>query len=326
MAEPLLTVKNLHKHYPIKKSLFQRPDILKANNDVSFDVSEGEILSIVGESGCGKSTIAKMILKIEDQTGGEIKYKGKDIATLSRKELREYRKDVQIIFQDPYSSLNPRWKVGSIIGEPLMLNTNFSRKQVEKKVRDLMDKVGLLPEFYDRYPHQFSGGQRQRIGVARALALQPKLIVCDEPVSALDVSIQSQVLNLLIDLQSEFNFTYIFISHDIGVVEHISDRIMVMYLGRAVEMAEVEQLMDDAYHPYTRALLDAVPEIDPEKKKERILLTGELPSAIKPPSGCLFRTRCLYAKEDCKGINMVLNPVNGNDKHLCACPFAVEFK
>jgi peptide/nickel transport system ATP-binding protein len=240
--------------------------------------------------------------------------------------LKEYRKEVQIIFQDPYSSLNPRWKVGSIIGEPLMLNTTLSRKQVEKKVRDLMDKVGLLPEFYDRYPHQFSGGQRQRVGVARALALQPKLIVCDEPVSALDVSIQSQVLNLLIDLQSEFKFTYIFISHDIGVVEHISDRIMVMYLGRAVETASVEQLMDDAYHPYTRALLDAVPGIDPEKKKERILLQGELPSAVKPPSGCLFRTRCLYAKEQCKSTNMDLNPVNGDNKHLCACPFAAEFK
>jgi len=326
MAEPLLTVRNLHKHYPIKKSLFQRPDVLKANNDVSFDVSEGEILSIVGESGCGKSTIAKMILKIEDQTGGVIKYEGKDIATLSRKELREYRKNVQIIFQDPYSSLNPRWKVGSIIGEPLLLNTDFSRKKIEKKVRDLMDKVGLLPEFYDRYPHQFSGGQRQRIGVARALALQPKLIVCDEPVSALDVSIQSQVLNLLIDLQSEFSFTYIFISHDIGVVEHISDRILVMYLGKTVETASVEQLMEDAYHPYTRALLDAVPEIDPERKKKRILLQGELPSAVKPPSGCLFRTRCLYAKEACKGISMEMKPVNGDQKHLCACPFAGEFK
>ena len=326
MAEPLLSVRNLHKHYPIKKNLFQRPDILKANNDVSFDVFEGEILSIVGESGCGKSTIAKMILKIEEQTGGIINYKGKDIATLSRKALREYRKDIQIIFQDPYSSLNPRWKVGSIIGEPLLLNTDLSRKQIEKKVRDLMDKVGLLPEFYERYPHQFSGGQRQRIGVARALALQPKLIVCDEPVSALDVSIQSQVLNLLIDLQSEFKFTYIFISHDIGVVEHISDRVLVMYLGRAVETASVEQLMDDTYHPYTRALLAAVPEIDPERKKERILLQGELPSAVKPPSGCLFRTRCLYAKEECKGVSMEMKPVNGNQKHLCACPFAAEFK
>jgi len=323
MPENIIEIKNLNKFYSISRGLFKRPDTLKANNNVSFHVKNGEIFSIVGESGCGKSTIAKMILKIEAFNGGEVLFEGRDVGKLSRKELREYRKNVQIIFQDPYSSLNPRWKVGRIIGEPLLLNTDFSPKEIDEKVRDVMDKVGLLPEFFDRYPHQFSGGQRQRIGVARALALRPKLIVCDEPVSALDVSIQSQVLNLLLDLQREFGFTYIFISHDIGVVEHISDRIMVMYLGKVVEIASVDDLMGKPFHPYTRALLDAVPEINSEKKKVRTLLKGELPSAVNPPTGCLFRTRCLYAETDCASVSMEMREV-GED-HFCACPFAERF-
>ncbi|PCI21960.1 MAG: oligopeptide ABC transporter ATP-binding protein OppF [SAR324 cluster bacterium] len=322
MEKPILEIKNLKKHYAIAKGLFQKPDVLKANNDLSFEVFKGETFAIVGESGCGKSTIAKMLLKIEGITGGQILFEGKDITKLSKSEMVQYRKDVQIIFQDPYSSLNPRWKVGKIIGEPLRLNTDLSKQEIEKKVRTLMDKVGLLEEHFDRFPHQFSGGQRQRIGIARALALSPKVIVCDEPVSALDVSIQSQVLNLLMDLQKEFQFTYIFISHDLGVVEHISDRIMVMYLGKCVEIATVEQLMGNPLHPYTKALLSAIPDIDPDKRKEKVLLQGELVTPINPPPGCLFRTRCPHAQEDCKKISMDLEEANNG--HYSACPFFLK--
>ncbi len=260
--DTIFQIKNLKKTYAIKKGLFAKNVHINAVNDVSFEVKRGEILSIVGESGCGKSTTAKMLLNIETPSGGEILFEGKDISKFSATELKAYRKKVQIIFQDPYSSLNPRWNVGKIISEPLRLNTPLSEKEIFEKVITLMKKVGLKEEWYWRYPHQFSGGQRQRIGIARALALNPEVIVCDEPVSALDVSIQAQVLNLLLDLQEEFNLTYIFISHDLGVVEHISDRIIVMYYGQIVESKDVESLFSTPEHPYTQTLLNAIPKID----------------------------------------------------------------
>jgi len=262
MSETIFQIKHLKKYYEINLGLFKAPKIVKAVDDVSFEVKKGEILSIVGESGCGKSTTAKLILKIEEPTDGEILFEGADITKLSGNDLVEYRKKVQIIFQDPYSSLNPRWKVGRIIGEPLVLNTEMSKAEIKERVLYLMDKVGMLPEWYDRYPHQFSGGQRQRIGIARALALNPEIIICDEPVSALDVSIQAQVLNLLLDLQEEFNLTYIFISHDLSVVNHISDRIVVMYFGSIVEMKSAEELFKNPEHEYTQKLLSAIPKIE----------------------------------------------------------------
>jgi len=262
MSEIVFEIKNLKKYYEINMGLFSKPKIIKALDGVSFDVKKGEILSIVGESGCGKSTTAKLMLKIEEPTDGEILFEGKDITKIEGEELREYRKKVQIIFQDPYSSLNPRWKVGQIIGEPLKLNTDMSDKEIKERVLYLMEKVGMFPDWYDRYPHQFSGGQRQRIGIARALALNPEVIVCDEPVSALDVSIQAQVLNLLLDLQEEFNLTYVFISHDLSVVEHISDRIVVMYFGNIVENADVDTIFENPQHEYTKKLIDAIPIIN----------------------------------------------------------------
>ncbi len=261
MNETIFQINNLKKHYEINLGLFKAPKIVKAVDDVSFEVKKGEILSIVGESGCGKSTTAKMILKIEEPTAGEILFEGADITKLKGNALTEYRKKVQIIFQDPYSSLNPRWKVGQIIAEPLALNSDMSKREIKERVLYLMEKVGMLPEWYDRYPHQFSGGQRQRIGIARALALNPEIIICDEPVSALDVSIQAQVLNLLLDLQEEFNLTYIFISHDLSVVNHISDQIVVMYFGSIVEMKSAQELFENPEHAYTQKLLSAIPKI-----------------------------------------------------------------
>jgi ABC-type oligopeptide transport system ATPase subunit len=258
----LFEVTNLKKHYEVKKGLFAKPTTIKAVNGISFHVKKGEILSIVGESGCGKSTTAKLLMTIEEPTSGEIFFEGKDITKFSEKELQEYRKKVQIIFQDPYSSLNPRWNVGKIIAEPLQLNTDLSAKEIKEKVLEIMKKVGLQEDWYERYPHQFSGGQRQRIGIARALVIHPEVIICDEPVSALDVSIQAQVLNLLLDLQEEFNLTYIFISHDLSVVEHISDRITVMYFGDIVESNDVESLFANPQHEYTQKLLKAIPTIN----------------------------------------------------------------
>lgn len=261
MSEALFKIQDLEKRYEIKRGLFQAPKVINAVNKINFEVQQGETLSIVGESGCGKSTTAKMLLNIEKPTEGKIFFKGKDIAEFSAEEWKEYRKKVQIIFQDPYSSLNPRWTVGQIIAEPLVLNTELSKTEIKEKVLALMKKVGLQEAWYERYPHQFSGGQRQRIGIARALALNPEVIVCDEPVSALDVSIQAQVLNLLLDLQDEFNLTYIFISHDLSVVEHISDRIIVMYFGDIVEKAGVEELFAAPKHEYTKKLLSAIPKL-----------------------------------------------------------------
>jgi len=261
MSDIVYEIKDLKKYYEINLGLFKKPKIVKAVNGISFNVKKGEILSIVGESGCGKSTTAKLLLKIEEPTSGTILFGGEDITKLKHEELSEYRKKVQIIFQDPYSSLNPRWKVGSIIGEPLKLNTKMSNSEIKQRVLYLMDKVGMESAWYERYPHQFSGGQRQRIGIARALALNPEIIVCDEPVSALDVSIQAQVLNLLLDLQEEFNLTYIFISHDLSVVEHISDRIVVMYFGDIVELKSVDDLFSNPEADYTKKLLSAIPTI-----------------------------------------------------------------
>lgn len=257
--EIVFEIKDLEKTYTISRGLFKEAKKINAVNKINFNVKHGETYSIVGESGCGKSTTAKMLLNIEQPTKGKIFYRGKDISTFNKDEWKEYRKKVQIIFQDPYSSLNPRWTVGKIISEPLELNTNLSKKEIEVEVRAIMQKVGLEKDWYDRYPHQFSGGQRQRIGIARALVLKPEVIVCDEPVSALDVSIQAQVLNLLLDLQEEFDLTYVFISHDLGVVEHISDRIMVMYFGDVVELATVEELFSAPKAEYTRKLLKAIP-------------------------------------------------------------------
>lgn len=261
-SDVIFQVNNLKKHYEVKKGYFAKPTIIKAVNDISFNVKRGEVHSIVGESGCGKSTTAKLLMTIEDATDGEILFEGKDITKFSSEELTEYRKKVQIIFQDPYSSLNPRWKVGKIIAEPLKLNTNLNDKEIKKEVLSIMAKVGLREDWYERYPHQFSGGQRQRIGIARALILKPEVIICDEPVSALDVSIQAQVLNLLLDLQEEFNLTYIFISHDLSVVEHISDKITVMYFGDIVESSNVEELFANPQHDYTKKLLSAIPKIE----------------------------------------------------------------
>lgn len=258
----LFEIKNLQKHYEIKKGFFAKPTIIKAVNNISFVVKKGEILSIVGESGCGKSTTAKLLMTIEKPTSGAIFFEGKDITKFDTSQLKEYRKKVQIIFQDPYSSLNPRWKVGQIIAEPLLLNTDLNTAEIKEKVLQIMQKVGLKEEWYHRYAHQFSGGQRQRIGIARALILNPEVIICDEPVSALDVSIQAQVLNLLLDLQQEFNLTYVFISHDLSVVEHISDRIQVMYFGDIVEENSVDALFAHPQHDYTKQLLSAIPTIN----------------------------------------------------------------
>jgi len=261
-VDNIFEIESLKKHYKINNGLFKQNTIIKAVDDISFNVKQGQVLSIVGESGCGKSTTAKLLMGIEQPTSGNILFEGKSLAEFSKKDWRNYRKSVQIIFQDPYSSLNPRWTVGDIIAEPLKLNTNLSQLQIQEKVLDLMKKVGLAKDWHKRYPHQFSGGQRQRIGIARALALQPKLIICDEPVSALDVSIQAQVLNLLLDLQAEFGLTYVFISHDLGVVEHISDEIIVMYYGKIVEKNNVDEIFENPQHDYTKKLLSAIPMID----------------------------------------------------------------
>lgn len=298
--EAILEVKDLFKYFAMPKKLFQETRQVKAVNDVSFTLYKNETLGIVGESGCGKSTTGRCLTNLIPITAGTILYNGKDISKMNRKEKKEHTKEMQMIFQDPYSSLNPRMTVGKIIEEPLIIHKMGGNKEERMQlVLDMMDKVGLRRDMYYRYPHEFSGGQRQRIGLASALILNPKIIICDEPVSALDVSIQSQVLNLLNSIKKSMDMTYIFISHNMSVVRYVCDRVAVMYLGRIVEIADTDELYHNPLHPYTKALLSAVPEADPHVKKERILLKGEIPSPLNPPSGCVFHNRCSEMMERC---------------------------
>ena len=309
----LLRVRGLVKHFPIEDS----DEVLRAVDGISFDIVKGETLGLVGESGCGKSTAGRCLLRLIEPTKGEITFDGHDVTSLSKRELRELRREMQIIFQDPYASLNPRMKVADIVAEPLVIHEIGMKQQRRERVAELLARVGLDPDYANRYPHEFSGGQRQRIGVARALALNPKLIVADEPVSALDVSVQAQVVNLLQDLQAEFGLTYLFISHGLAVVEHISTRVAVMYLGRIVEIASAADLYAEPLHPYTQALLSAIPIPDPKAKRERVILKGDVPTARNPPSGCRFRTRCPIAIDECARIDPELREVFPG--HSVAC-------
>ena len=316
----LLEVRHVKKYFPIRAGLLQREvAYVHAVDDVSFAVREGETLGLVGESGCGKSTLGRTIVRLLEPTDGEIIFQGVPIQHLGTRRLRPLRREMQMVFQDPYASLNPRKRVGTIVSDPMRIHSLGSRSEQKQRVGEILETVGLSPEHYNRFPHEFSGGQRQRIGIARALALRPKLIVADEPVSALDVSIQSQMLNLLEDLQNEFRLTYIFIAHDLGVVRHVSDRIAVMYLGKIVEMSPAEELYTRPIMPYTEALLSAVPIPDPDlaEKRERIVLEGDVPSPINPPSGCRFHPRCRYATDICQQIEPPL--VDYGHGHLAAC-------
>ncbi len=323
MAEKLLEVKNLVKHFPVRGGVFSRVRAhVRAVDGISFDIEEGETLGLVGESGCGKSTAGRAILRLIEPTAGEVIFKGINILDLEREKMRQLRREMQIIFQDPYASLNPRMTIGSIVGEPLTIHKIAKGKKRDEEVASILQRVGLRPEHMRRYPHEFSGGQRQRIGIARALALNPKVIIADEPVSALDVSIQAQVINLLQDLQKDFGIAYLVISHDLSVVQHLCDRIAVMYLGEIVEIAEADELIMSPRHPYTEALLSAVPVPDPAAggQKERIILRGDVPSPVNPPSGCRFHTRCPYKEDICAAEVPPLQVIS--DGHMTACHFA----
>lgn len=314
----LLEVKNLKKYFPIQTGVFQKTQsFVKAVDDVSFDVYEGETLGIVGESGCGKSTTGRSIIRLIEPTNGHVIFQGKNLSELKGHDLQKIRRDLQIVFQDPYASLNPRMTVGTILEEPLKIHGLGSAAERREKVKELLTIVGLTEYHFDRYPHEFSGGQRQRVGIARALITRPKLIVADEPVSALDVSIQSQILNLMKDLQEQFKLTYIFISHDLSVVRHISDRVGVMYLGRMVELAPKHKLYANPKHPYTQALLSAVPHPNPKETRERITLSGDVPSPANPPAGCAFHTRCHACMDICKSERPELKL--SSDGHFVAC-------
>jgi len=320
-GEPLLEVRHLVKHFPIKAGILVDREVarVQAVDDISFTVHKGETLGLVGESGCGKSTACRTILQLLSPTSGSVKFEGREIVGLSRRQLRPLRREMQMIFQDPFASLNPRKRVGQIVGDPLKLHGIASGGELQKQVQGLLERVGLSSEHYNRYPHEFSGGQRQRIGIARALALKPKLIVADEPVSALDVSVQAQIINLLDDLQDEFGLTYIFVAHDLGVVRHVSDRIAVMYLGKVVENAPADALYSDPIHPYSQALLSAVPIPDPRENaaREQTVLEGDVPSPIDPPSACRFHTRCPRATEICSDVEPALR--HYRKTHLAAC-------
>ncbi|MFC8718613.1 ABC transporter ATP-binding protein [Kitasatospora sp. NPDC057198] len=332
MAEPILEVRDLVKHYPLSQGILFKKQVgaVKAVDGISFTLHKGETLGIVGESGCGKSTLAKVLMNLERATAGQVLYKGEDISRLSGAALKAVRRNIQMVFQDPYTSLNPRMTVGDIIGETFEIHPEVAPKGDRRKaVQDLLDVVGLNPEYINRYPHQFSGGQRQRIGIARGLALKPEVIICDEPVSALDVSVQAQVINLLEQLQQDFELSYMFIAHDLSIVRHISDRVGVMYLGKMVEIGTDLEIYDHATHPYTQALLSAVPVPDPAARehRDRIILSGDIPSPANPPSGCRFRTRCWKAEERCSTelpLLAVPELLAGGARHESACHFAAE--
>jgi oligopeptide/dipeptide ABC transporter ATP-binding protein len=324
----LLKVEGLKQYFPIKGGFLGRTvNHVKAVDDISFTVYEGETVSIVGESGCGKSTTGRAILRLEEPTDGKVAFQEVDLASLSKREMRKYRKDLQIIFQDPYASINPRQTVSEILTEAMEIQNSVPKEKRRERVLELLQTVGLNEYQADRYPHEFSGGQRQRIGIARALSVNPKLIICDEAVSALDVSIQAQVLNLLEELQEEYKLTYLFISHDLGVVRHISDRVIVMYLGKIVEIADRDSLFESPKHPYTKALLSAIPVPDPEHIKSQIVLKGDVPSPINPPTGCRFHTRCPYAQERCvKEEPQLKTHANMLEGHEAACHFVEEIE
>jgi oligopeptide/dipeptide ABC transporter ATP-binding protein len=331
-AAPLVEVRNLVKHFPITQGILFKKQVGKVHavDDISFDIHEGETLGLVGETGCGKSTTGRLILRLLNPTSGSVRFEGRDITTIDQREMRPLRRRMQIIFQDPYASLDPRMTVGSIIGEPLVIHRIAEGQRKLRRTQELMELVGLNPDRHNRYPHEFSGGMRQRVGVARALAVEPKLIVCDEPVSALDVSIQAQILNLLRDLQRDLGLTYLFIAHDLGVVRHVSDRVAVMYLGKIVEVAKGKDLYRSPRHPYSGSLLSAIPQPDPiiARAHKRIILTGDVPSPINPPSGCRFHPRCPVANEapEQRMSTVIPDLTEMGADHVAACHFPLEPK